>query len=248
MPQAGRHWQLEIAMDAELSPRDIQSRVRRGEDPLDIAAAAGVPAERVERYARPILGERAHIVALARGSALDPGALDGGTTLAHRADEALETLGAKDVDWDSHRDDDGRWNVHVTFTRDGAERVASWWFDPATRSLSAVDAEAVAIEEPGGDVLPLTRRRPAAPKSKPAAAAKTEAAPTLPEQEQLPEPAQDEVPDHVDGVDRSAAGEDADTGTPAEDSPAADSGRRGRRKRASVPSWDDIVFGARKDD
>ena len=247
MPQAGRHWQLEIAMDAELSPRDIQSRVRRGEDPLDIAAAAGVPAERVERYARPILGERAHIVALARGSALDPGSLDGGTTLAHRADEALGTLGAEDVDWDSHRDDDGRWNVHVTFTRDGAERVASWWFDPATRSLSAADAEAVAIEEPGGDVLPLTRRRPAAAKPKPAEA-EAAPAPMPPEPEELPEPVNDEDEGQVGGVDESAASRDSDADAPAEDSPAAESGRRGRRKRASVPSWDDIVFGARKDD
>jgi hypothetical protein len=246
MPQSGRHWQLEIGMDAELSPRDIQSRVRRGEDPLDIAAAAGVPAERVERYARPILGERAHIVALARGSALDPGALDGGTTLAQRADEALTTLGAQDVDWDSHRDDDGRWNVHVTFTRDNAERVASWWFDPATRSLSAADAEAVAIEEPGGDVLPLTRKRPAVAKPKAAEPPAAEAIPALPEQPELPQGDDEPEPAVDTTVSAPAAAAETETEPPESDTP--DTSRRGRRKRASVPSWDDIVFGARKDD
>src|SRR6185295_10475926 len=40
-----------------LSPRDIQARIRAGESADDVARVAGVPVDRVLRYAGPVLQE-----------------------------------------------------------------------------------------------------------------------------------------------------------------------------------------------
>ena len=53
--------QLEITMDSALRPRDIQSRIRAGESPESVAAAAQTTLDRVMGYATPVLAERAHI-------------------------------------------------------------------------------------------------------------------------------------------------------------------------------------------
>ena len=58
--------QLEIALESQLTPREIQSRVRGGHSVEEVAVAAGIAAERVERYATPVLAERAHVVEQAR--------------------------------------------------------------------------------------------------------------------------------------------------------------------------------------
>ena len=50
--------QLQISIEGELRPREIQERIRAGETSEEIAAAAGVPVERVRRYEGPILLER----------------------------------------------------------------------------------------------------------------------------------------------------------------------------------------------
>ena len=42
-----------------LSPRDIQSKIRSGESAEEVARIAGVPVDRVLRYAGPVLQERA---------------------------------------------------------------------------------------------------------------------------------------------------------------------------------------------
>src|SRR5438034_11050250 len=42
-----------------LSPRDIQARIRSGESADDVARIAGVPVDRVLRYAGQVLHERA---------------------------------------------------------------------------------------------------------------------------------------------------------------------------------------------
>ena len=46
---------------AGISPRDIQTRIRRGETVESIASEAGVDAVRVQRYAGPVLDERSYM-------------------------------------------------------------------------------------------------------------------------------------------------------------------------------------------
>ena len=58
--------QLEIKMESSLSPRDIQTRIRRGESPDTVADAAGVDVDRIMAYAIPVLAEREYMVEQAR--------------------------------------------------------------------------------------------------------------------------------------------------------------------------------------
>ena len=58
--------QIAIELESQMRPREIQSRIRAGESVEQVAAAAGVPAERVERFAYPVLLERSRTADLAQ--------------------------------------------------------------------------------------------------------------------------------------------------------------------------------------
>ncbi|ERK63851.1 PF11268 domain protein, partial [Propionibacterium acidifaciens F0233] len=55
-------------MDSALTPREIQSRIRAGESPDDVARAAGVPVDGIEGYAAPVLAEREHMAEMAQAA------------------------------------------------------------------------------------------------------------------------------------------------------------------------------------
>ena len=57
-------------MVSALSPREIQTRVRAGEDLADVARVAGIGLDRVERFAAPVLAERDHIARQAMASSV----------------------------------------------------------------------------------------------------------------------------------------------------------------------------------
>src|SRR5690348_6004494 len=59
--EQARLGQLEITMESALRPRDIQARIRAGESPEQVAAAAQTTLDKVIGYATPVLAERAHI-------------------------------------------------------------------------------------------------------------------------------------------------------------------------------------------
>src|SRR5690242_10510685 len=61
--------QIDLA-NLALSPRDIQARIRGGESADDVARVAGVPVDRVLRYAGPVLQERAMLAQHARRTRL----------------------------------------------------------------------------------------------------------------------------------------------------------------------------------
>ncbi len=158
--------QLEIEMESVLSPREIQTRIRAGEDLADVARVAGIPADRVERFAAPVLAERDHIARQAMASSVRRR----GETSAHRnlrtvVDERLRGRGVDvaSVDWDSFRLSDGRWAVTATYSSGEVERQARFFFDPLGRFSVAGNDDAGWIV---GDSSPSKgpqpgRRRPA---------------------------------------------------------------------------------------
>ncbi|WP_432523597.1 septation protein SepH [Kineococcus sp. SYSU DK006] len=151
--------QLQIQMEAQLRPRDIQARIRSGESAEDVAAAGGLTLEHVRRYEGPVLAERAHVAGLARRTPFGRGAA--GTldevVVARLTARAVDPEGAR---WDSWREEDGGWTVQCEFVAGGRGRVARWGFDPAARVLSARDDEArwLSEEEPA-EAGPLPSRR-----------------------------------------------------------------------------------------
>ena len=53
-PDRSRPGQVEIALESQLTPREIQARVRAGQSLDEVTAAAGISVDRVERYAAPV--------------------------------------------------------------------------------------------------------------------------------------------------------------------------------------------------
>ncbi len=262
--------QLENEMDSALRPRDIQARIRAGSSPEDVAAVAKVPVERIMGYAVPVLAEREHIADQAQRSTVRRRHTQGPTRLLGEVvgqqlhDQGLD----RDVaEWDSWRRDDGRWAVTVTppggtpacyvFDVAGRFSVAD---DDVARSLvgdeqPTEDPEQMAIasavaegtqtppvglpvdrgDDPGDDtatgasamVSRLRRRRPVSAVPDP-----------------LPLEPADEAVESANGDPGSAMDQSSAASTPAQ-RPAR---KRGERRRASVPSWDEIMFGGKSSD
>ena len=149
--------QLEIQMDSQVRPRDIQARIRGGESVESVAAAAAVPLDRVLRYAGPVLAEREYVAGRARRATVRRAGGDGPTPTLE--DAVARWVAGIDVDpdlvqWDAWRRDDGRWQVSATWPDGADNEAARFAFDPAGRSVAPDDeqARAVAGERPPAPV------------------------------------------------------------------------------------------------
>ena len=60
--------QLQIELENQLTPREIQARIRAGQTAEEIAISAQVPVERVRRFEGPVIQERWHIADLAQST------------------------------------------------------------------------------------------------------------------------------------------------------------------------------------
>ena len=137
--------QLEIEMQTSLTPRDIQARIRAGESLEEVARVAGLPMDRVERFATPVLAEREHVASMAMSSSVrrrsEP---SGHRSLRITVTERLLTRGV-DIDaitWDSYRLDDGRWAVTAGYRVGEESRHAAFFYDLRGRFSVAGNDEA----------------------------------------------------------------------------------------------------------
>ncbi len=236
-PDRPRTRQLEIAVESQLSPREIQTRVRSGQTVEEVAAAAGIAAERIERYAVPVLAERAHVVELAHRAPARRATGGTAPALGEMVGRRLTELDVlpESVTWDAVRGEDDRWTVRLTYLAADRERVAAWAFDPRGRVLAPVDDEARWLVEGTGtdresdDPPTAVRRLSAVPHADPG------------EGQPASSSAVDEVYDREADERRGASAVDHGV-------PAGASGPAVRGRRQPVPSWDDIMFGPRKRD
>ncbi len=148
--------QLETSMESSLSPRDIQTRIRRGESPDEVAVVAGVPVEQIIGFATPVLAEREYMCEQARKTPIRRKHVGGsGVLLGTLVDENVAAAGKspEGAQWDSWRREDGRWTVVVSPTE--ADQPATFLFDAKSRYVLPADEFAhdlvgdVAIPESG---------------------------------------------------------------------------------------------------
>ncbi|MDO5683711.1 MAG: septation protein SepH, partial [Propionibacteriaceae bacterium] len=57
-------------MDSALRPREIQARIRAGESLEEVARLSGASADRIERFATPVLAEREYVTGVALTSSV----------------------------------------------------------------------------------------------------------------------------------------------------------------------------------
>jgi hypothetical protein len=152
--------------ESELSPKEIQARLRAGESEEQIAKLARVPVSRVIRYAGPVISERDLIIEQARAAVLKRSRSHEATTpLGEMVEKRLgATVGIKfeTVSWTARRRDDGAWIVALSYAARGGARTASWLWQPADHQLSSINALATRLG--AEDLPPAARRKRVAPK------------------------------------------------------------------------------------
>jgi len=258
------------------------------------------PVAKIERFAGPVLAERAHVAAEARAARLswsggeaEPGSL--GEVVAARLE--ADGVDPDTVEWDAWRRDDAVWMVQVGYPLDDARHTAEWSWDPARRQLRPYGAAArtlsasapavgeAAAPEPrpavGLRMVPSPAPRPAPPvaRPEPAGAAGHDtgdtgdtgdgagdgtgddgtAAPRDPAAAAPPvEPGVEPAVEPAAAPPAAAAGPDQLTIDVREPGAGRQPGRQRSRpnetderdgvtRRAAVPSWDDILFGVRRE-
>lgn len=147
--------QLEIELESQLRPREIQAKIRAGATVEQVASLAGTNISRVERFAYPVLLERASVADKAKKARP---AIDGITAGISVADTVAATLAARghdgDMKWDAFKDDEG-WILTLTWSAGRSENRAQWLFHPGPDggTLSARDEAAAEIVDPALRIL-----------------------------------------------------------------------------------------------
>ena len=152
--------QIDVDQGTELPPRIIQSRIRAGETPEQVAAASGTRVERIMRFAHPVIQERARVAEQARDARVRLSEGSPTVALQQFMIDRLRLIDADHVEavtWDAYRSDDGR-----------TSGVTVSWTDSWTDSCSGSRTTATP-RRPGAGTRPagtsgttLTRRVPSA--------------------------------------------------------------------------------------
>jgi hypothetical protein len=240
-PKARNGKQVDLTLESQLSPREIQARIRSGQTPEEVAGDAGISVERVERFASPILHEREYIAQEAAKVSVGRDGHGAVMLLGEMVSQRLEQRGVPrdGLEWDAWRRDDGAWEVRLDYQASGRERSANWVYDPARRTVTADDDEArwLLEEEPTAAVTQL-RSVPARSDAESAGGPDAEATQQASTHDSTQTDA-DEAPvksGTQEAIDTLMRGRDTVPDTPAPK----------RKKKPTVPSWDEILFGSRK--
>jgi DUF3071 family protein len=278
-----RPGQLETKMESALRPRDIQARIRAGESPETVAAAAQTTIDKIMGYATPVLAERAHIADRAQRASVRRKGGEGSSRLL--GDAVAAHLRERNVDpasvaWDAWRREDGRWTLVADYGSGASARHAEFVFDAPGRYVVADDDEArvlvgespapaapragtsgrrlsaVAADEQlplGEDAIELVTDPADDDAESTVDLTATARAVRTPENPPASRPHEDDLTGGTGDADwiatqaseRPAAKPAAEVEPEPEPEPARKPVRKGRG-RASVPSWDEIMFGGGK--
>jgi hypothetical protein len=128
--------QLQIELEPQLRPREIQARIRSGSSIAEVAIAASTSVSRIERYAYPVLLERSTMAEKAR---LAHPTIDGNPTRKTLEELVMATLAERGQDtgvrWDAYREEDG-WVVTLRWQAGRSENQARWEIHSAPRSTT----------------------------------------------------------------------------------------------------------------
>jgi hypothetical protein len=189
------------------------------------------------------------------------------------ADRLVELgAGPDDASWDSRKRADGNWQVQLAFTVGGRSQAAEWVFDPRRRHVApdgdqaarlCLSAEDLPPASPSLSASPFAARGPATatvtpiaprlgglaahhPEQRPAAVPPVSAAAPAPSAQPGAQAAGGQGATDAESGRRPAERDKAVAadghGEPARERPVRKAAG-GRSRRASVPSWDEIMFG-----
>lgn len=147
-----RFGQIEIETEATMRPRDIQARIRAGASVEQVTAESGLPANRVERFAYPVLLERARAAELAQKA--HPIRSDGPAVeiLLDVVTAAFTARGhtLENAEWDAWKDEKGFWVAQLQWRNGHSEIAAHWRYQPDAHggTVSPLDDPAADLIDP----------------------------------------------------------------------------------------------------
>ncbi|QNG17689.1 DUF3071 domain-containing protein [Rhodococcus triatomae] len=243
--------QIEIEMDSQLRPREIQARIRAGASVDEVAEEAGIPLAKVERFAYPVLLERSRAADMAQGGHPVRGDGPAVETLSEIVAQAFRARGHNldDAAWDAWRDEENHWVAQLQWQAGRTTNSAHWRYQP-----DAHGGTIVALDDTAFDLIDPDFGRPLRGLSAVAGGD--------PDQLELAEYPAEQVSDPEVGPEPEII--DAET-TEVEDAPVPESGsapepdataanpkvaphhatNKDKRGKPSLPSWDDVLLGVR---
>jgi hypothetical protein len=200
-----------------VSIKELQARLRGGASIEDLAREANWSYEKVERFAGPILQERSYILSVAN-SVVTKGA---GTRDAQTFIEvvtarlAANGVASEALEWNTHRRDDGQWVIRLSYPSNNSNGDATWIFDLAKRTILSDDEGASWVMGESAAATPVRTPEPEVSHG----LVYSNPAPTV-QINTAPTPRLSVIRENEDAED-------------------------GVKKRAAVPSWDEIMFGTK---
>ncbi|MFM8235176.1 MAG: septation protein SepH [Actinomycetota bacterium] len=204
------------------SIKEIQARLRAGESFAEVARISRLSINKIERYASPIMQERAWVIEQAEKSSPK------GTTLPLR-ELVVQRLAPRGVNmnqisWNTWRLDNGSWHLVLSYPSSDGNREATWSFDLNKRTFISQDDGAKWICGEEISKHPTKQDR------------MSDHGVLFPVEGDSPQPPR------LVAVRTDPSSDDAPSVT---DIPT-DAKKDGVTRRISIPSWDDIMFGRSK--
>lgn len=236
---------ISAASDDELRPAQIQARLRSGITVDQLVAEFGVDEARVRRFEGPVMQERAYVAQRSQRARIKGNTNE--ITLGDQVENLLQERGQStdELVWDATRGEETFWTVSVT--RGGA--IAHFGFDTSAQSVWPLDDVARTLiglaptNQPR--LVPVPTEAPVKPvsiarKPEPTNVIKPEPVVATPTPEPVTPVAPVMKPETVTSFEPDPIEVNQDEPVPTEPEPK--SGGK-KSKRASVPSWDEILFG-----
>lgn len=231
-----------------MRPRDLQARLRAGATTTEVAEISGWALERVEAFAVPVMQERSFVAQRAAASPIPVGEVEIALEEHVRRHLLAVDIDPDELRWDAWRREDEHWIVMLSYPAGRGDQVATWLFDTQSRTLVPQDDQAARLV---GEVGTLSAE-PAGDRDDGAVDVRSEGAQVV---SLTPAPADSPTsPRHPAGrrgahpagsrpiEQDSIETDEQDAHPPA--SPADRRPTRSTQRRASVPSWDEVLFGS----
>jgi len=216
------------------SVKDVQSRLRAGESMDAISRTTDWSLEKIEKFAGPILQERAFVIAQALKSPIRRDASSPTLQEAMISQLATHGVDVDEVEWNTHRRRDGLWDIALYYPNRDGQADAHWSFNSSTGTLTAEDDSAKWIAGEAKESRPRTPSQGL----------------VYPTQNTGPAPRLVSVKEETVSIEVSETFEFEDENQDAgfeSDAVEDDAEADGVVKRVKLPSWDDIMFGSKKD-
>ena len=202
--------------------KEIQARLRAGESFSEVARISGLSVNKIERYASPIMQERAWIIEQAEKSSPKGTSLPMRELIIQRL--APRGVNMNQISWNTWRLDNGNWHLVLSYPSSDGVREATWTFDLNKRTFVSQDDGARWI---CGEEI----SKPPAKQDR-----MSDHGVLFPAEGDSPQPPR------LVAVRTDPSSDDAPSVT---DIPT-DAKKDGVTRRISIPSWDDIMFGRSK--